>query len=1157
MSNEFYKRNLAVPFFTQRDNTYIWQQKTDEIIYDDNDPTKIKYNVGDSFGPKYPMAWRSCNITSLCMVLHYWGLTEESPDQMLEKVFSRQEENVLDDNGALKTDKNGNPVTKWGWLHEATDEDKHTGACRIESWENLKDVAELYIEGKDGCKAVQGEESLTMELIQEQIARGVPVIASTGLASLHGSGGRSGHIVVVRGFTDDGDVILNDPFGAPVDNGGRTRQAGKSGGIYGWYYSSAAASAGDNIIIDRRDFEARYAEGTSKYLYIEGPLWQQPGGEETDATNSFPIRSDNMWHNGIHLESESGFRSIGAGRLVAARNSEVENHGSSSFALIKYQMPESHGQFFYALYMHLKKIDLKQELEDFFLKNNGNVSENLRNTWYEQIFSNLLPAYAISYYSEKRLVSGQQEDIYEAEIVNKKIRAKKSGGGLVKAKLDDSNTGIESRHMKCYMVPPEKLDILCDIENYKNMSKLKFMLKAIKSGKGYSPDFEKDGYLFFYCGNNGSRKLCCIKKDDFDLNSAWQIYNEAAYKYYTEKLYSLYAGDTVIFSRIDTERRNKILEKIRPENVLGGSVLEYMPVYHPNSKLLLGLHSKRGLGSIPAEQAFHRLKQDIQTAISDIEHIFIVFAETGKSAGKKDLEKYFDNYKKARKAQLESFLKEATRYVDGSNAGFGSIEKRADAAWMKELFEDAERLIDAERTTGRKGSYDAAKILGSMRSEFEKILNEYKKADLVNSIAVCEFLMIEFTGLPTEKLAEEKDRFKFESFEKPGTFKFLYGLWAELMEELEDSYSIFFYKRYIDNYIEIPKGAKIGEGSDIPDTAGEEAGGVHLEIFSKENLFAGGISVEDDGLDTFYSPSVISNRIISALNLPEAEQRRLIKYSDDNVILRDEIERLYKETGYFKKMVAHHLSEWKTRKYKDTDIKAITNKKVKVKDEILETLDYYNRYYGKYNWLDKRMEDEIGGDKFYYYHPETFINFLYSELTNKYILKIRSLSSKPADGQYALLRSIVHDENLTGAEKGILASELRKEREAMKLEDLFDESDEAKYNFMNRDLRDFLNLKEDGTTEYKMHEIKRQASWKKMPFLGSLYHQKTAKHGFNTKYVNMDGREVVFNADTKMITEYPDKGTYNYCNGTFASTFWGKHKEFDIKAFNNLKSQGI
>lgn len=1157
MSNEFYKRNLAVPFFTQRDNTYIWQQKTDEIIYDDNDPTKIKYNVGDSFGPKYPMAWRSCNITSLCMVLHYWGLTEESPDQMLEKVFSRQEENVLDDNGALKTDKNGNPVTKWGWLHEATDEDKHTGACRIESWENLKDVAGLYIEGKDGCKAVQGEESLTMELIQEQIARGVPVIASTGLASLCGSGGRSGHIVVVRGFTEDGDVILNDPFGTPVDNSGQVRRAGTGSNTYGWYYSSDAASAGDNIIIARKDFEARYAAGTSKYLYIEGPLWQQPGGEETDATNSFPIRSDNMWHNGIHLESESGFRSIGAGRLAAARNAEVENHGSSSFALVKYQMPESRGQFFYALYMHLKKIDLRQELEDFFLKNNGAVSENLRNTWYEQIFSNLLPAYCISYYEEKKLESGRQEDIYEAEIVNKKARIKKSGGEPVKARLGSSNTGTESRHMKFYMVPPEKLDVLCDIENYKNMSKLKFMLKAIKTNKGYSPDFEKDGYLFFYCGNNSGRKLCCIKKDDLNLNSAWQIYNEAGYKYYAEKLYSLHAGNTVIFSRTGTERKNKILEKIKPENVLGGSVLEYMPVYNPNSKFLLGLHSKRGFGSIPAEQVFRRLKQDIQAAISDIEHIFIAFAETGKSAGKNDLEKYFDVYKKKRRTQLESFLKEAARYAGGSNAGFGSMEKRADAAWMKELFEDAERLIDAERTAGRKGSYDAAKGLKSMRGEFEKILNECKKADLTNSIAACEFLMIGFASLPKEKLAEEKDRFKFEGFEKPGTFRFLHGLWDSLMKDLKGSYLGIFKRRYIDNYIEIPKGAKIGEGSDIPDTARQEACSIHLEIFSKENLFAGGTVVEDDGSDTFYSPSAISSRIISALDLPEAELKRLIKYSDDNVILKNEIERLYKETGCFKKMVAHHRSEWKAIKYRDTDIKAISNKKVKVKDEILETLDYYNRYYGKYNWLDKKMEDEIGGDRFYYYHPETFINFLYSELTGKYILKIRSFPSKSADEQYALLRSVVHDENLSATEKGILASELRKEREAMRLEDLFDESDEAKYNFMNKDLRDFLNLKEDGTMGYKINEIKRQASWKKMPFLGSLYHQKTAKNGFNTKYVNKDGREVVFNTDAKMIAEYPDKGTYNYCNGTFASTFWGKHKKFDIKAFNNLKSQGI
>lgn len=234
---------------------------------------------------------------------------------------------------------------------------------------------------------------------------------------------------------------------------------------------------------------------------------------------------------------------------------------------------------------------------------------------------------------------------------------------------------------------------------------------------------------------------------------------------------------------------------------------------------------------------------------------------------------------------------------------------------------------------GKKGCYDVEKGLKSMRGEFERILDECKKADLVNSIAVCEFLMIEFASLPKEKLAREEDRFKFESLAKPGTFKFLHWHWTRLMEELKDSYSTFFNKRYIDNYIEIAKGAKIGEGSDIPDTAGEEAGSIHLEIFSKENLFAGGIVVEDDGSGTFYTPSSITSKIISALNLPAEEQKRFIKYSDDNVITKNEIECLYKETGYFKKMVAYHRSEWKTGKYKDTDIESVSNKKIKMKDE--------------------------------------------------------------------------------------------------------------------------------------------------------------------------------------------------------------------------------
>lgn len=88
----FYKRNLAVPYFTQRDNTYIWQQRYKEDKYDLELPTKKIEEKDQPFGPKYPMSWRTCNITSLCMILHYYGITNKTPEQMIEKVFAKQKE---------------------------------------------------------------------------------------------------------------------------------------------------------------------------------------------------------------------------------------------------------------------------------------------------------------------------------------------------------------------------------------------------------------------------------------------------------------------------------------------------------------------------------------------------------------------------------------------------------------------------------------------------------------------------------------------------------------------------------------------------------------------------------------------------------------------------------------------------------------------------------------------------------------------------------------------------------------------------------------------------------------------------------------------------------------------------------------------------------
>ena len=101
-------RNLAVPFFTQRDNTYVWQKP-------------------DRNGSKYPMAWQTCNITCLCMILHYWGITKETPNEMIERIYDNQE-----------------------WLRN------EGGQVALESWENLRKIAEFYIKEHTGGNSLSG-----------------------------------------------------------------------------------------------------------------------------------------------------------------------------------------------------------------------------------------------------------------------------------------------------------------------------------------------------------------------------------------------------------------------------------------------------------------------------------------------------------------------------------------------------------------------------------------------------------------------------------------------------------------------------------------------------------------------------------------------------------------------------------------------------------------------------------------------------------------------------------------------------------------------------------------------------------------------------------------------------------------------------------------
>ena len=65
--------NLAVPFFSQRENIYVWCQKDEK--------------TGFSIGNRISMACQSCSITSLCMILQYLGISDDGPDDAMKKIY--------------------------------------------------------------------------------------------------------------------------------------------------------------------------------------------------------------------------------------------------------------------------------------------------------------------------------------------------------------------------------------------------------------------------------------------------------------------------------------------------------------------------------------------------------------------------------------------------------------------------------------------------------------------------------------------------------------------------------------------------------------------------------------------------------------------------------------------------------------------------------------------------------------------------------------------------------------------------------------------------------------------------------------------------------------------------------------------------------------
>ncbi len=155
-----------------------------------------------------------------------------------------------------------------------------------------------------------------------------------------------------------------------------------------------------------------------------------------------------------------------------------------------------------------------------------------------------------------------------------------------------------------------------------------------------------------------------------------------------------------------------------------------------------------------------------------------------------------------------------------------------------------------------------------------------------------------------------------------------------------------------------------------------------------------------------------------------------------------------------------------------------------------------------------------------------------------------------------------------GRARGTAAAHLRLLRSYMKLEELF----RINEPFMNNQLRDFLNLNENGTDYYRLEEVRNGAGWSEMVSLGSQYHQNEApkskvsvvvgqnEYGpiyveiynrLNAKFTHTDGREAVFKYPGIYLDDGPDKGTFNYVNAPFPS-----HWPYDVVPFEKNSPEG-
>jgi len=983
-----YLRNLPVPFFSQRQNDYLWEERYTSKTKA-SDAGMNLYDIVPN-GLKVSMDCRTCNITSVMMVMKYLGLTgiertvnnitfttPSTPKEFLTKYFNHEYDSLFTVKPTYGVD------------------------C-LEDWNNLKKIAS-DIFGADSIYDSADSKTISLKNVKDEIAAGYPVCISIGMEKINDTTyKREGHVVVVRGFTKIKSteyIILNDPWGSIVDDEFNVYEMSNKTSLGSYYYGreNDSRTDGDNVIVKLSDFKGKMVQGsvptadTATFFHnvmtFRAPLWNFPDGTNDFSNNEkqaniynklrvlnggYPLNKNNVWHTGTHLAMDGGIHSIGPASLIAVRNSKVPDDSfDRSFLVLEHKINLNNEiKTFYSLYMHLQYFDLKEIVNNYFSK-----GKKCNYPWLNQLLNKMLCyRLVVKNFDSNSDTMGQLNESYK-NIKLYKVNIQEDGILIKENIVASKNLGrrclitplpVKNQRIYPKLLDPEKYnddDFKSEMQS-KNIYKYNDFIYFYLDGELYATKYEESYFeykLIFY------KQLLKTAKQIFDLSKG--------------NIVTFSNGDD--YTKVDVEKKieeplnktkyelNAILEK-RFDTITTSNNLQ-LNIGNPFLEVIdlcaIASNSCCNINELKTIQSLYNDNMD--------EYLKIY---------KDEFEKYIKALEEKNKTLIENGLRKEN---EDELKNWKIFLQEICVSLLNKIEEFLNIKINTpEDLTNIKTSKNGKELV-------ELFINEINKTELSNSnkIVVYETLTLWLLKIPADSIED------FSFFERgDSSIKVcIESIISEngLINNLKTIYNGTF-TYFLENQIEIGKNEIIGncgkyETLELNNDGKEEVfiePQIHFEIFSaQENILNTEKTQQDLDENMIYHPEKCIENTIDFIKESIKNTDISIKYLEDNILQLSELSNIYKVTSnkFLYDLALKLKNPWGEKKT-NTKLKYYKRKYVELtaddnEDELrknkrlLEYDKYYDKYIKPYMWFysDIFTKNEFKDECAWYYHPLYFL----------------------------------------------------------------------------------------------------------------------------------------------------------------------------------------